>query len=48
MNELVIGPETELQSTPVVHYGEAPRAGGFAQLFASAIVACTAIIGIEV
>lgn len=26
MNGLVIGPETELQSTPIVHYGEAPRA----------------------
>ena len=26
MNGLVIGPETELQSTPVVHYGEAPPA----------------------
>ena len=26
MDDLVIGPETELQSTPIVHYGEAPRA----------------------
>ena len=26
MNGLVIGPESELQSTPVVHYGEASRA----------------------